>query len=357
MYEYDQIRRLHLEATTKCNAACPQCPRNLNGGATNPAIPITEFTLNTAKRILRHQFLLQLVHVTICGNYGDAMFAQDILEICKYIRSTNPWIDIELHTNGSLRAPSLWAELAQTISRCVFAIDGLEDTNALYRRKTSWNLIMKNVSAFIGAGGAAEWNFIAFRHNEHQITQAAELARKLGFKRFCVKRTSRFFKRGKVHDVLPILNNSGENDGFLEIPMTPALRNPAVEEMRNAIEQGATYDEIVASTPIQCAASELKSIYIGAEGLVFPCCWMAQIYPSGDISKRKLQVIKLIEQYGPGLSAIDANLRTIEAIVGSEVFRIEIPNGWRKGPERLEICARQCGRFRLSGTQKTSSLI
>jgi MoaA/NifB/PqqE/SkfB family radical SAM enzyme len=357
MYEYDEIRLLHLEVTTKCNAACPQCPRNLNGGATNPAIPLTELTLNAAKRILRPQFLSQLAHITICGNYGDAMSAQDILEICKYIRSINPWISIELHTNGSLRAPSLWAELAQTIKRCIFAIDGLEDTNALYRRKTSWNLIIQNVSAFIGAGGTAEWNFIAFRHNEHQITEASELARRLGFKRFCVKRTSRFFKRGKVQDVLPILNNAGENDGVLEVPLSPSLRNPAAEEMRNAIEHGATYDEIIASTPIQCAASRLGSVYIDAQGLVFPCCWMAQIYPSGNISKRKRQVIRLIERYGPGLSAIDANLRSIEAIVGSEVFRIEIPNGWRKGPERLEICARQCGRFRPSDAQKTRSLI
>ena len=28
---------MHLELTTRCNAACPQCPRNLQGGAENPA--------------------------------------------------------------------------------------------------------------------------------------------------------------------------------------------------------------------------------------------------------------------------------------------------------------------------------
>jgi MoaA/NifB/PqqE/SkfB family radical SAM enzyme len=35
MYNYEDIREVHLEVTQRCNAACPMCDRNENGGAVN----------------------------------------------------------------------------------------------------------------------------------------------------------------------------------------------------------------------------------------------------------------------------------------------------------------------------------
>ena len=36
MYKYEDIKEVHLEVTQKCQAACPMCDRNQNGGALNP---------------------------------------------------------------------------------------------------------------------------------------------------------------------------------------------------------------------------------------------------------------------------------------------------------------------------------
>ena len=36
MYNYSDIREVHLELTSKCQASCPMCPRNIQGGIVNP---------------------------------------------------------------------------------------------------------------------------------------------------------------------------------------------------------------------------------------------------------------------------------------------------------------------------------
>ena len=35
MYDYKDIRQVHLEPTQKCQARCPMCDRNVNGGKDN----------------------------------------------------------------------------------------------------------------------------------------------------------------------------------------------------------------------------------------------------------------------------------------------------------------------------------
>jgi len=44
MYDYDQIRSIHLELTSKCQARCPMCPRRINGG---PVTDLEEFELQS----------------------------------------------------------------------------------------------------------------------------------------------------------------------------------------------------------------------------------------------------------------------------------------------------------------------
>ena len=68
--------------------------------------------------------------------------------------------------------------------RVVWGIDGLEDTNHIYRVGAKWEKIINNAKAFIDAGGIASWQFIEFEHNKHQIEEAKQLAKELGFKEF-----------------------------------------------------------------------------------------------------------------------------------------------------------------------------
>ena len=62
----------------------------------------------------------------------------------------------------------------------------------MYRRRTDWKTVMRSAESFIEAGGHAEWDFLVFRHNEHQVEEARELAANMGFKNFFVRKTGRF---------------------------------------------------------------------------------------------------------------------------------------------------------------------
>ena len=67
-------------------------------------------------------------------------------------------------TNGSIGSRDTWLTLAKEDVEVVFSIDGLHDTNHLYRQDVQWNKIMERVKWFIENGGNATWKFIIFKH-------------------------------------------------------------------------------------------------------------------------------------------------------------------------------------------------
>ena len=202
LYRYEDLRIVHLELTHRCNAACPMCARNINGGAVNPDMPLAELSLEDVRQILQPDFVARLKRIYACGNYGDPMVARECLDVFRYLREHGPDLHLDLHTNGSARKPDWWRELASIMQTgphyLRFGIDGLEDTNHLYRRGTDWKTIMRAAEAFIDAGGRAEWDFLVFRHNEHQVEQARSLAREMGFAEFFVRKTGRFVTHGEL---------------------------------------------------------------------------------------------------------------------------------------------------------------
>src|SRR5208282_6697997 len=128
MYKLTEIEQLHVEITTRCNAACPMCPRNLSGGKQNPNLPMAELSLQDVRQIFPEAFLKQLKFIFLCGVYGDAMVARDTLEVFEYFRRTNPGVRLGMHTNGSGRTVQWWTKLASLVDYCQFGIDGLADT-------------------------------------------------------------------------------------------------------------------------------------------------------------------------------------------------------------------------------------
>ena len=190
MYKLEDIKQIHLEITQKCQAACPMCDRNQNGGALNPHINLDELKIEHIKEIFSPTFIKQLTATQLCGNLGDPIIAEHTLETYQYFREHNKDMWLSMNTNAGAREPEWWAELAKTLGRnglVIFSVDGLEDTNHLYRQNVQWSKVKRSMDAFIGAGGRARWDYLVFDFNEHQVEEARELSKKWGFEKFIAK--------------------------------------------------------------------------------------------------------------------------------------------------------------------------
>lgn len=341
MIQYENIKKIQLEISTHCNAACPQCPRNYYGGGTITTLPLKNWSLSEFKKIFTEKLLYQLEQVYFCGTYGDPMSNPYILEMCKWLKSVNSSLNVGIHTNGSLGKPITYQNLAQYTDFIAFGIDGLEDTNHIYRRGVKWKNILKNTDAFIKSGGYAIWDFIVFGHNEHQVKEAREMSQSLGFAQFNIKKTGRFFnRRHKFQKSLMVYNKQNFIDYSIKPPSNPEYVNESYKVIENMNSEQMT--EYLNTTNISCNACNISEIYIGAEGFVFPCGWLHdRLYgPEVETSEDHFKLKALIENSG-GVEYINVFFTPLKNIVNGPWFK-NIESSW-KSNKRLERCAAMCG--------------
>jgi MoaA/NifB/PqqE/SkfB family radical SAM enzyme len=378
LYSYNDIRTLHLEVTDKCNAACPMCARNINGGEDNPQLPDVELSKTDVEKMFPIDFISQLDRMYMCGNYGDPIAAKDTLEIFQYFRDNNPKMTLSLHTNGSAKSTEWWSQLAKTLGPkgyVVFSVDGLEDTNHLYRQNTVFSKIMSNAQAFIDAGGRARWDYIVFAHNEHQVEEAEALATKMGFEKFQFKKSARFFSNasGVTKEMHQSANRKGMQTTLLQPPTNPKYRNSALQELskiastKNEVKflpsKVVDLDSILGrqvfhieedkkspmekywdTAPINCKVAEEKSLYVSAEGIVQPCCWTAGQMYVWYWHPESSQVWDLINVVGK--DNLNAKKTSLQSIVDGLFFQTLLPESWKKSScadGKLAVCAKTCG--------------
>jgi len=349
MYKYSDIKTIHLEITSKCNASCPMCGRNICGGVVNPRLLITELSLTEIKKILPLDFLKQLKRIYMCGNYGDPIIAKDTKEIFKFFRLANSRLHLSFFTNGSAQSKDWWLEIGSLVDKVHFSIDGLEETNSYYRRGTHFSKIMENAKSYIEGGGRAVWDYIVFRHNEHEVELACKRAKEMGFKDFVVKKTGRFYsnQKSQVTTEQVVLNKKREPEGLLKMPTDPKYQNRSLKKEERLIQKHGSLHEYLNQTPIHCKVAEEKSLYISAEGLIFPCCWTAnQLYP-WYFKKRSSQIWKLIESLPEKEQSLNAKKHSIKSILEGDFFQTLIPKSWEGrdiNKDKLRVCAKTCGR-------------
>ena len=176
----DDVKEIHIESTSLCNAECPMCARNVNGKGLNPYITLKSLDRAWFELNLKPEQIKTLAKVFFCGNVGDPASTPELLEIIEYFKNCNPELVVGLNTNGGLKTSAWWSKLGHSLDGpldyCVFSIDGLQDTNHLYRRNVNWQKIMENSKAFITTGASAHWDMLVFEHNKHQVEGAKSLA-------------------------------------------------------------------------------------------------------------------------------------------------------------------------------------
>jgi MoaA/NifB/PqqE/SkfB family radical SAM enzyme len=238
----------HVEPTSKCTLECPLCSR-------------TWFYEKFKKRNLHEVNVDHIVafvgknkNISLCGNHGDPIYHSRFIELCMKFKENK--CSLRIITNGSAKPTKWWQELNLVLGKndtIVFSIDGLEDTNHIYRINAKWKSIMDAVSVLQTRKCKIHWKFIVFKHNQHQIKDAEALSKKLGFDFFQVDHSDRWL--GKK-DLMP-------DEQYIDTTYKKA-------------QQILTDPNFETKMVPRCFKDNKpqRSLYIDAEGDFYPCCWM-----------------------------------------------------------------------------------
>lgn len=266
MYTYAEIKQVHLELSSICNARCPGCPRNFYGYPNNDGFVERNMTLPEIKKIFSKGVLAQIQRIRINGNFGDFVSNNESPEIIKWILTQNNKISIDVSTNGSAQNPTFWKKLGKLGIIIEFCIDGLEDTHDIYRQGTNFNKILDNARVFIESGGTAYCKMISFEHNKHQVDILRKTTLAMGFSKFKTIKNTR--------GALPAYDSKGK---LINIIDNFVGKTTLIDNLHKRQTDEVLLEDIVDARtphPIKCEVSATKEVYISSVGDVFPCCFL-----------------------------------------------------------------------------------
>jgi len=242
----------HIEPTSKCTLECPLCSRTWYY-ETHQKRQLHEVDVDNLVRFVGRNKMLSL-----CGNHGDPIYHSRFIELC--IKFKENKCKLRIITNGSAKPTKWWQALNLVLGKndtIVFSIDGLENTNHIYRINAKWKSIIDAVKVLQTRKCKIHWKFIVFKHNQHQIKHAEALSKKVGFDLFKLEYSDRWL--GKK-DLMP--------------------DREFVDEGYKQSEEILTNPNFTTSMSPRCLRNGVpgNSLYIDAEGDFYPCCWMASYH-------------------------------------------------------------------------------
>ncbi|MES2781151.1 MAG: radical SAM/SPASM domain-containing protein [Bacteroidota bacterium] len=179
---------MEIEPTTSCNLRCPQCPSGLREFTRDTGM----LDLNLYKKIIDeiHPELVWL----ILYFQGEPFLNKSFLEFVKYAASKN------VYTATSSNAHYFTDEMAKAtvqsgLDRLIISIDGTtQDTYGKYRIGGKIDKVIEGTQNLLKwkkeLGSRTPhiiWQFIAFKHNEHQIPEIKKLASEIGVDELGIK--------------------------------------------------------------------------------------------------------------------------------------------------------------------------
>ena len=366
MYNISSIKKLQIELTTKCNASCPVCSRNYSGGEVIEGLNNDTLSLTDIKQMFPVEILHNLRRINYCGNLGDAGFVKELPEILQYFQTmSNHDLIQHVRTNAGMRSTDFWHDLGTffyntnkeipdyPLSKAgvVFSVDGLEDTNHIYRRGVMWDKVISNMTAYSEAGGYAIWEWLIFDHNKHQVEEAKLLAKKLGFG-FSVKKPLGFYESNPFIEVFDKTGQHEYNiypvDYSSEKVNVPSGKKISIKPIANIPKLSDEVNNWSIVTPISCESlqyPEDQAIFVTASGHLLPCCYLGGALVERVNSFSRHQFKHLINEVG--LDKFNIKKHSMIDILQSKYFTSFFIDSWNKksaSDGKLLFCVEVCGK-------------
>lgn len=362
--DLQNIRYFQIGHTSRCNLLCPQCGR-VKDGQFDKNIPLDELTVNDYQKLFLPQYSSTIRRLFFCGNFGDAAASNTLIPSLKYLKDAG-YQSIDIVTNGSLRKPSWWADLAKILTgkkdSVIFSIDGLKDTNSIYRINSSWDKIMANVETFIAAGGRARWDMLVFSHNEHQVESAKALAKKMGFVGFNTKKTNRFIPAADSKKKIDIRDSQTlkSQENRIVTPKNKEFQGHSIEQAQKINTHYADWQDYCEKSEILCRyRNEYHGLFLDFEAKIWPCCWTAAL-PYSRSKLNKTEWLQLKKLYGEDFNSTRQS--DLAKILQHPWFLSQLVKSWspKESSEvpKLNVCSFNCSKdFSYSSATKQNRKI
>lgn len=335
------IKKVELEITSDCNAACPGCARTLN----SDLLQINSFLFEDLQRIFPSQDYTG-VEFKFCGVLGDPIVNPDFLHMVEYLTDLGGYCEVS--TNGGYNTADWWRKLGAIAAKhsglvhVHFCIDGHKETNHIYRVNTKWNIIERNIAAFAETAPEhnATWVYIVFDHNEHEIEKAKTHATVLGF-----DFATRTGMRNSYHDWIAKL---GKKDKKVEKKITTTgkkehskkdviqdLDRFIAEYKSNKADENETTEVL---KTVVCKYIHEGEIFIASDQTMWPCCFLWD-----SAFKNRENIISRLNHFDPGWNSLKEN--SIEDIQRHEWFTELLEASWEPThPLHFTRCIRTCAK-------------
>jgi len=187
---------IEIELTSRCTLFCPECPRTKDAKQEEHLWNFGELSIDLVEQLLKNTPGTR--NIIFSGGYGDPIYHSKFIEIMELCKIYNKMVTV--NTNGSYRNSEWWSKLANTMGskvNFVFSVDGLEDTNKVYRINSDWSSILTGMKIMASESAATtEWKWILFRQNQDQVEQGYKLSKDIGIDSFMVVNSGRPYPPG-----------------------------------------------------------------------------------------------------------------------------------------------------------------
>jgi MoaA/NifB/PqqE/SkfB family radical SAM enzyme len=360
---YKQVHKLQVDMTSHCNARCGACIRNVGGGETRPGLELTHFDVDVWKRMAtvdtKGWWIRQLA---LNGNWGDPMMHPHLVEMIEIWIEAHPETMISIATNGSMRSTKFWSDLAKILRKSAhhkvdFAVDGMEDTHHIYRRRTSFSKLKENIKSFCDARGNATVLMTMFEHNKHQIDDVTKLARELGARNFNARRSHSdhmYIDDGdeqyEIKGWYPTGNGKHQIDNDAPEIWTKFEENDhPMTDNRDDIYMHVNeiFEDLNRNyKPSKCPWKDEGEIQIDPWGVVWPCCHIS-LY-GGDKASEFMSIAKDFSEEAADIDLIGSsrkqnNLhnRSLADILRNDWYNDTLNNAIDNAD--YKICRNNCG--------------
>lgn len=337
----DQIHNIHFEITNKCNSRCPGCARTLNGD-THPYLKpqLMEWDLDSIKKILPPNVSYGK-SFTLGGSVDEPFMNKNIESIVRYFIENGA--HVEIFTNCGANTKQTFENLGKLSAETnqldiKFSIDGMENTNHLYRVNVDWDKVVENITAYSSQGGKCEWQYLVFEHNEKDIPNAKQLAEKLKIPIYLrqnvrnIKPWTSYIKKkidGKIVTEEFIVKTTDKKD----------YNHPETEKVKKW-STPINISEQDKADSIQCLMYHTREIFIDWSGLVWPCCWFATDY---HFENHKV-FADMDNEFGKGWNSILQH--SLQSILDHPYYTSLLKQSWRKDAKfHNPECFKKCGDF------------